>query len=125
MLSFAGAKGGAPGRPRRTAARDMADFLRLENKADLDGLVADGVEESLTLEYKASAALAHDSKKIDECCKDVSALANSAGGQIVYGIPEVRHKPQPVDAGSDGAVISREWIEQILLSRVHACFISD
>jgi len=96
----------------------MPDFLKLETKENLDQLVADRVEESLTLEYKASPALAKDSKRMDELCKDVSAMANSAGGQIIYGIPEIEHKPQPVDAGSDGAAISREWIEQVLLSRV-------
>jgi hypothetical protein len=61
----------------------MADFIRLENRADLDQLIKDGVEESLTLDFKASGALAKDSRKSDEMCKDVSALANSAGGQII------------------------------------------
>jgi hypothetical protein len=44
----------------------MADFLTLNTRDDLDKLVADGVEESLTLDYKASAALGRDSKKIAE-----------------------------------------------------------
>ena len=94
----------------------MADFLTLETKAHLDKLVTDSIEESLTLEYKASPSLSKQGKGPDEMCKDVSALANSTGGQIVYGIPERDHKPLPVDAGSD---VGREWIEQILLSRVH------
>jgi predicted HTH transcriptional regulator len=88
----------------------MADFIKLETKSDLDKIVADGVEESLTLEYKASASLARESKKIDELCKDVSAMANAAGGQIIYGIPEKNHKPLPVDAGSESSAIDREWI---------------
>jgi hypothetical protein len=53
-------------------------------------------------------------------CKDVTALANSAGGQIVYGIEEdkVTRKPSRVDDGVDDPKITREWIEQILNSRV-------
>jgi hypothetical protein len=53
-------------------------------------------------------------------CKDVTALANSAGGQIVYGVEEdkVTRKPSRVDDGVDDPKISRKWIEQILDSRV-------
>jgi hypothetical protein len=51
-----------------------------------------------------------DSTKRDELCKDASALANSAGGQIVYGIEEKDHKPVRVDEGTQ---ITREWIEQV------------
>jgi Schlafen, AlbA_2 len=45
----------------------------------------------------------------------VSAFANSAGGQIIYGIVEEDRKPVKVDDGSD---LSREWIEQVIDSRV-------
>jgi hypothetical protein len=69
----------------------------------------------LTLEYKASPSLARDDKPRDELCKDVSAFANSAGGQIIYGIVEKDSKPVKVDDGSD---LSREWIEQVIDSRV-------
>ncbi len=44
--------------------------------------------EAVTLDYKDSRALARPSDAITELCKDVSALANSAGGRIVYGIEE-------------------------------------
>jgi predicted HTH transcriptional regulator len=60
-----------------------------------------------TLDYKSSGALAKDSKSRDELCKDVSAFANSAGGQIVYGIDE---KNKKLDGGS---ALTREWIEQV------------
>lgn len=47
-------------------------------------------------------------------------MANSAGGQIVYGIEEdkVTRKPSRVDDGVADPKITREWIEQILNSRV-------
>jgi Putative DNA-binding domain len=46
--------------------------------------------------------------------KDVTAFANSAGGQIIYGIPEENGVPQPLDDGVDRAQISPEWIEQVI-----------
>jgi hypothetical protein len=95
-------------------------MLDLKTKADLQQLVDEGLEESLTLDYKASPALTRDGKGPDELCKDVTALANSSGGQLVYGIEEdrVSKKPSRVDGGVDDSKITREWIEQILNSRV-------
>jgi len=91
-------------------------MLQLNTKADLERLIADSIQESLTLDYKASRALAKDSKSRDELCKDVSALANSAGGQIIYGIEEKDQKPFKIDDGAAG--ITREWIEQVIDSNV-------
>ena len=92
----------------------------LKSRADLQYLVDEGIEESLTLEYKASAALSRDSTPVLELCKDVSAMANSAGGQIIYGIEEDKktHRPLRVDEGVANPKITREWIEQILTSNV-------
>ena len=90
-------------------------MLKLNSKADLQSLINDEIPESLTLDYKASDSLAKDSKHRDELCKDVSAFANSAGGQIVYGIEEKNHKPTKIDAGSE---LPREWIEQVINSNV-------
>ncbi|MGY3239959.1 putative HTH transcriptional regulator [Bradyrhizobium sp. USDA 4448] len=76
-------------------------MIDLKTKADLQRLVDEALEESLTLDYKASAALSRDGKAPDELCKDVTALANSAGGQIIYGIEEdkLTRKPSRVDEG--------------------------
>ncbi|WP_262048071.1 hypothetical protein [Bradyrhizobium sp. Bra78] len=56
-------------------------MLDLKTKADLQCLVDEGLEESLTLDYKASLAISREGKHPDEMCKDVTALADSAGGQ--------------------------------------------
>ncbi len=95
-------------------------MLKLANRGDLQTLVDEGVEETLTLDYKASPALTRDGKGPDELCKDVSALANSTGGQIIYGIEEDKQKGKPkrLDEGVADPKITREWIEQILNSRV-------
>jgi hypothetical protein len=91
-------------------------MLKISTKEDLQRLIDEEIQESLTLDYKASPSLARDDKPRDEMCKDVSAFANSAGGQIIYGIVEKDRKPVKVDDGSD---LSREWIEQVIDSNVH------
>ena len=95
-------------------------MLDLKNKADLQRLVDEGLEESLTLDYKASPSLSRDGKGPEELCKDVCALANSAGGQLIYGIEEDKAagKPSKLDDGVQDAKINKEWIEQILNSKV-------
>jgi hypothetical protein len=95
----------------------MAEF---KDRADLQKLIDAQIEETLTLEYKASPSLARDSKPVDELCKDVSAMANSAGGQIIYGVEEDNktHKPKAVDSGIIDEKITREWLHQILSSRI-------
>jgi hypothetical protein len=93
-------------------------MLKLETKADLERLVHDKIQESLTLEYKDSRALEKQDRQRDELCKDVSAFANSAGGQIVYGIKELDREPKGLDSGAPNNQITREWIEQVIDSNV-------
>jgi hypothetical protein len=98
----------------------MPDF-EFKDGDDFQKMVAAQLEETLTLEYKASPALTRDSKNVIELCKDVSAMANSAGGQIIYGIEEDKktHKPTNVDDGVTDDKITREWLHQILGSNIH------
>jgi hypothetical protein len=84
----------------------------------LQNFITSEIEESLTLEYKAAEALDRNETKKKEITKDVSAMANSAGGILIYGIAEYndadkRHLPEritPVDRRS----FPREWVEQII-----------
>ncbi len=76
------------------------------------------IEESLTLEYKSAEALDRVDAKKKEITKDVSAMANSAGGLLIYGIREFgqenrRHLPEKVTP-IDRRAFPREWIEQIV-----------
>ncbi len=81
-------------------------------------LIADKVEESLSLEYKSSAALERTDKVKKEITKDVSAFANSCGGVIVYGMeeghrPEDKHLPNRISPISRKE-FSKEWLESII-----------
>ncbi|MBD2361568.1 ATP-binding protein [Anabaena minutissima FACHB-250] len=86
---------------------------------DIELLIQEGVQESLTLDYKRCASL--DKRNPDrnkELSKDVSAFANSAGGVIIYGVIETNHLPTKIDVGYDPAEITREWIEQVINSTI-------
>ena len=98
----------------------MANF-EFVDRNDFQKIVDAQIEETLTLEYKASAALTRHSKEINELCKDVSAMANSDGGQLIYGIGEDKktHKPSAVDDGVTDDKITREWLHQIIGSNIH------
>jgi hypothetical protein len=85
---------------------------------DLLRLIADARQEDISLDYKRSDSLAKDEAKKTEISKDVSAFANSAGGTIVYGVEEVDQLPVRIDAGCDPKVVSREWLEQVINSRI-------
>jgi len=89
-------------------------------EADLINIVKDGEnhQESVHLEFKACDALGKSDGKKNEVSKDVSAFANSDGGTIVYGIIEKAHVPEKLDGGYDQNDISKEWLEQVINSRI-------
>jgi hypothetical protein len=67
----------------------MSLFDEISSLDDVRRLVTDGVRESETLEYKrADVVLIDDARR--EVAKDVSALANSAGGTLIYGVETER-----------------------------------
>ncbi|TDL70422.1 ATP-binding protein [Paenibacillus amylolyticus] len=86
---------------------------------DIQNLIINQVKENINLDYKASASLA---KMNDNCkkelSKDVSAFANSDGGILIYGVVEEGNIPIRIDDGCDPNVVTREWIEQIIDSRI-------
>lgn len=92
------------------------------DESDLLRLIADGVTESITLDYKESAALGiwgrGNNKEKGDISKDVSAFANSAGGTLVYGMVENNHLPTKLDHGFDPKEFTREWIEQVINSTI-------
>lgn len=86
----------------------------------LNALIKDQVEENINLDYKASGALQKTENKKIEISKDISALANAAGGTIIYGItesPEKRHFPEKIDP-INRTEFSKEWLEQVINSNI-------
>jgi hypothetical protein len=70
-------------------------FESLRDLKDIQGLIDSVTHESPVLEYKTASNKFRDSEK-NEIAKDVSAMANSSGGVIVYGVrtdPQVKTKP--------------------------------
>lgn len=65
--------------------KQLADIA----KSDIDALIEDQVGESRTLEYKQALPGKSDSER-KEFLADISSFANSAGGDIVYGVPDKR-----------------------------------
>lgn len=68
------------------------------NEAALQRFIADETEESSKLDYKAADALAKHKK--DDITKAVSAMANTEGGFIIYGLrehPTKKHVVEKID----------------------------
>ena len=88
---------------------------------DLLDMVKAGTQESIELDFKESGSLQATDKKKDDISKDVSAFANSAGGTIIYGMTEdkVTHVATGLDTGSNPAEITKEWLEQVINSKIH------
>jgi hypothetical protein len=89
-------------------------------KEDIVTLISSRTEESLTLEYKRAEALANQEMKRNEISKDVAAMANSAGGKILYGImedPTKRFLPGTIDPVQRTS-ITTETLQQIIESRI-------
>lgn len=83
------------------------------DEARVQQYIDDAVEESLTLDYKAAGALSKQPKKKTEITKDVSAMANSDGGLIIYGLIETNHLPGSIDP-INRQDFSKEWLEQVI-----------
>lgn len=84
----------------------------------LQNFITSESEESLTLEFKAAEALGKSEYQKHEITKDVSAMANSAGGLLVYGIgehsqPDKRHLPERITP-INRMELPREWLEQVI-----------
>lgn len=78
-------------------------------------------EESIELEFKEARALGREDGKKFDISKDVSSFANSAGGIILYGMEESASSNHCAGALSpiDSTEFPKEWLEQIVNSRIH------
>ncbi len=88
------------------------------DESDLHELIRNEVQESLTLDYKGSAALAKTDDKKNAIAIAVSAFANSDGGLLVYGMQENKHVPTTIDVGVDRNLLTKEWLESVIKGRI-------
>lgn len=95
-------------------------------KKDLDEIIKHKVRESNSLEFKRADSLYNllkkEDGKISEFTKDITAIANSNGGIIIYGIEEFTKGNNKSRAKSFNPIdrdrVSIEWLEQIMNSRI-------
>jgi hypothetical protein len=89
-----------------------------KTREDLQVLIDSKIEESFRLEYKDPRSL----NSSEEIAKDISAMANSEGGLIIYGIKEFDEKSkkhlQEKIAPINRSEFSRETLDQIINSNI-------
>jgi hypothetical protein len=107
--------------------------VREWDETDLDLVVKAGQKENTTIDYKGSAALKFNDKQEltgrkgtlgqkhrEDLIRDVAAMANAEGGQIIYGIAERKGGyPARVDDGIPQTIVDADTIERIILSNIH------
>ncbi|MCK5449425.1 ATP-binding protein [Candidatus Pacearchaeota archaeon] len=87
--------------------------MEIKSEKDLQELINNKIEESTTLEYKSMDSLTNNA----EIAKDISAMANSEGGLIIYGIKEDAEKyPEEIEWSSDKGL--KDKIDQVLSSKI-------
>lgn len=89
---------------------------------DIDDLIKNQAEESLMLEFKSADSIDFSDAKLadgrkTELSRDVSAMANSNGGIIIYGIKENNHIAKS-KSYINGNIITKERVEQVILDRI-------
>mgnify|MGYP001203668581 CR=1 FL=1 len=89
---------------------------------ELEELIINSIEESFNLEYKSAESLKDTNRRNSEIAKDVSAMANSAGGILIYGIKEFdykdkKHLPEKLSP-INRKDFSREQLDQIITANI-------
>lgn len=87
-------------------------------EARIQQYIDDEIQETLTLDYKSADSLSKSDGKKREVTKDVSAMANSAGGIIIYGVkefdkPDKEHLPEKITP-VDQTKFTKEWLQQVI-----------
>lgn len=78
-----------------------------------------GMPESTFLDFKAGAALSKDGRYPSELVKDVTGMANAAGGRLVYGLSESKRDGRTYAdqiAPVLDPAITIDWVTQVLTS---------
>ncbi len=93
------------------------------DEARIKSYITNSIQENSKLEYKGPEALQITDVKKKEISKDVSSIANAAGGIIIYGIEEFsdkskEHLPERISP-LNRCDISREWLDQVISTNIN------
>ncbi|RYY45119.1 MAG: ATP-binding protein [Chitinophagaceae bacterium] len=83
----------------------------------IKAIIESRLEESINIEFKSASALAMEPSVKKEISKDISAIANSDGGLIFYGINEENHVANSASF-IDGTLFTKEWLENVIISNI-------
>ena len=96
--------------------------MKIRTISDIERLIADGVVENTSLEYKSGIDINGKKDWRRELAKDVSAMANANGGTIIFGVMEVKEEGKPALPGRitplDARTITKERLEQVIYSNI-------
>lgn len=94
--------------------------------ADIENLILTQATETPSREFKRGDALARGGHHEAELIKDITAMANAAGGQIIYGIGEARSASGESVANAIAPVTdpatTTDWIHQLVASNTSPPF---
>lgn len=100
--------------------------METDTKIDLNlkyvqSLIDNKVEEGTTLEFKSAGSFTPSPDKTieqikKEIGKDVSALANSAGGLLIYGLKEDKHHQAKEITWIDSKKHKKDWLQSVIES---------
>lgn len=91
-------------------------FDSINSIVDIQGMIDHGIRESETLEYKLATSRFSNKEK-NEIPKDVTAMANSSGGIIIYGVstdrrdktlPRSKEKIDPINIETFDRVVNTQ-----------------
>jgi predicted HTH transcriptional regulator len=91
----------------------LGEAMDTWDQAALQALVDVKEEERQDLEFKAADALAKSDGKKTEITVDVSAMANAAGGTMIFGLAEDDHHAAAIDPIDPGEY-PKEWLDQVI-----------
>lgn len=86
---------------------EIWDEARVQHHID------DCVQEDIHLDYKSAGALGKQNDKRDGITKVVSAMANSDGGCVIYGVQESHEIPSHITPISRKE-FRKDWLEQVI-----------
>ena len=96
------------------------EFKKAWSEADVNALI--GQSESIRLEFKSGALFGDtsDTKWVDDISKQVSAFANTEGGELILGVKEEKKGNTRVASGIDGVptTLARERLQKLIEGNV-------